>query len=412
MNALFYTKNNFKKVAIHLPASKSISNRALILNALLNNKIVLNQLSLADDTQLMLSVLSNENHEVNLDNAGTCMRFLTAYFACKANKNTSLLCSERMKQRPIKGLVNALINLGAEISYLVNENYPPLKIVGKKLRGNSINIDASESSQFITALMLIAPFVENGITIHLTGKIASFDYIKMTALLMNEFGISVSLTDNSIAIKPYQNEPIIADFTIEKDWSSASFWYLIAALNPELSIHLIGLSKTSIQGDHITFKVFEKLGVSTTETSDGLVIFKEKIAEDFLEFDLINAIDLAPALCVACAALNINATISGLQNLKIKESNRLLAIVTELNKFGYDVSNSDDKIMIKQTNNIDYNQSILINTYNDHRMAMAFAPLAMLFNQLKIDDTTVVVSKSYPHFFNDLELVGITVKNI
>ena len=233
----------------------------------------------------------------------------------------------------------------------------------------------------------------------------------MTALLMNEFGISVSLTDNSIAIKPYQNEPIIADFTIEKDWSSASFWYLIAALNPELSIHLIGLSKTSIQGDHITFKVFEKLGVSTTETSDGLVIFKEKIAEDFLEFDLINAIDLAPALCVACAALNINATISGLQNLKIKESNRLLAIVTELNKFGYDVSNSDDKIMIKQTNNIDYNQSILINTYNDHRMAMAFAPLAMLFNQLKIDDTTVV-SKSYPHFFNDLELVGITIKNI
>ncbi len=411
MNALFYTKNNFKKVTIHLPASKSISNRALILNALLNNKIVLNQLSLADDTQLMLSVLSNENHEVNLDNAGTCMRFLTAYFACKANKNTSLLCSERMKQRPIKGLVNALINLGAEISYLVNENYPPLKIVGKKLRGNSINIDASESSQFITALMLIAPFVENGITIHLTGKIASFDYIKMTALLMNEFGISVKLTDNSIAIKPYQNEPIIADFTIEKDWSSAAFWYLIAALNPELSIHLIGLSKTSIQGDHITFKVFEKLGVSTTETSDGLVIFKEKIAEDFLEFDLINAIDLAPALCVACAALNINATISGLQNLKIKESNRLLAIVTELNKFGYDVSNSDDKIMIKQTNNIDYNQSILINTYNDHRMAMAFAPLAMLFNQLKIDDTTVV-SKSYPHFFNDLELVGITIKNI
>jgi 3-phosphoshikimate 1-carboxyvinyltransferase len=408
MNALFYTKNNLKKVSIHLPTSKSISNRALILNALLNNKIILNELSLSDDTQLMLSVLSNESNEVNLDNAGTCMRFLTAYYACKANKNISLLCSERMMQRPIKELVDALVNLGADINYLTNENFPPLKINGKKLKGNSINVDASESSQFITALMLIAPFIENGISIHLTGKIASFDYIKMTALLMNELGLSVSLTDHSIVIIPYQNEPIVSDFTIEKDWSSAAFWYLIAALNSELSIHLIGLSKISIQGDHITFKVFEKLGVSTTETMDGLLIVKDKIAEDFLEFDLMNAIDLAPALCVACAALNVNATISGLQNLKIKESNRLLAIVTELNKFGFAVSNSDNKIMIKQTNNIDFNQSILINTYHDHRMAMAFAPLAMLFNQLKIDDTTVV-SKSYPHFFNDLELVGITI---
>ena len=410
MNGLLYTKNNLKKVVIQLPASKSISNRALILNALLNNKIILNELSLSDDTQLMLSVLSNENHEVNLDNAGTCMRFLTAYFACKANKNISLLCSERMMQRPIKELVDALRNLGANINYLSNENFPPLKINGKKLKGNSINIDASESSQYITALMLIAPFIENGISIHLTGNIASFDYIKMTALLMNELGLSVSLTNDSIIIKPYLDEPIVSDFTIEKDWSSAAFWYLIAALNPELSIHLIHLSKTSIQGDHIIFKVFEKLGISTSETMDGLVIFKEKITENFLEFDLINAIDLAPALCVACAALNINATISGLQNLKIKESNRLLAIVTELNKFGFAVSNSDDKIMIRQTNNIDYNQPILINTYRDHRIAMAFAPLAMLFNQLKIDDTKSV-SKSYPHFFNDLELVGITIIN-
>jgi len=411
MNALFYTKNDFKNVAIHLPTSKSISNRVLILNALLNNKIVLNELSLADDTQLMLSVLLDESNEINIENAGTCMRFLSAYFACKDNKIISLLCSERMMQRPIKELVDALINLGADISYLLNENYPPLKIIGKKLKGNTLNIDASKSSQFITALMLIAPFVENGMTIHLKGEIASFDYIKMTALLMNDLGFSVSLTNNTIVIKPFQGEPIISNFTIEKDWSSAAFWYLIAALNPELSIHLIGLSKTSIQGDHITFKVFEKLGVTTKETYDGLIISKEKIADDFVVFDLINAIDLAPALCVACAALNVNAKIYGLQNLKIKESNRLLAIVNELNKFGYDLSNSTDEIMIKQTNNIDYNQSLIINTYNDHRLAMAFAPLAMLFNQLKIDDITVV-SKSYPYFFNDLKLVGITTKNI
>jgi len=353
----------------------------------------------------------DESNEINIENAGTCMRFLSAYFACKDNKIISLLCSERMMQRPIKELVDALINLGADISYLLNENYPPLKIIGKKLKGNTLNIDASKSSQFITALMLIAPFVENGMTIHLKGEIASFDYIKMTALLMNDLGFSVSLTNNTIVIKPFQGEPIISNFTIEKDWSSAAFWYLIAALNPELSIHLIGLSKTSIQGDHITFKVFEKLGVTTKETYDGLIISKEKIADDFVVFDLINAIDLAPALCVACAALNVNAKIYGLQNLKIKESNRLLAIVNELNKFGYDLSNSTDEIMIKQTNNIDYNQSLIINTYNDHRLAMAFAPLAMLFNQLKIDDITVV-SKSYPYFFNDLKLVGITTKNI
>lgn len=411
MNALFYTKNDFKNVTIHLPTSKSISNRMLILNALLNNKIVLNELSLADDTQLMLSVLLDESNEIDIENAGTCMRFLTAFFACKENKIISLLCSERMMQRPVKGLVDALINLGANINYLTNENYPPLKINGKKLKGNTLNIDASESSQFITALMLIAPFVENGMTIHLKGKIASFDYIKMTALLMNDLGFSVSLTNNTIVIKPYQGESIISNFTIEKDWSSAAFWYLIAALNPELSIHLIGLSMTSIQGDHITFKVFEKLGVTTKETSDGLVISKEKIADDFVAFDLINAIDLAPALCVACAALNVNATISGLQNLKIKESNRLLAIVNELNKFGYDVSNSSEEIIIKKTNNIDYKKSLTVNTYNDHRIAMAFAPLSMLFNQLKIDDITVV-SKSYPNYFNDLKLVGVIAKNI
>lgn len=411
MNALFYTKNDFKNVTIHLPTSKSISNRMLILNALLNNKIVLNELSLADDTQLMLSVLLDESNEIDIENAGTCMRFLTAFFACKENKIISLLCSERMMQRPVKGLVDALINLGANINYLTNENYPPLKINGKKLKGNTLNIDASESSQFITALMLIAPFVENGMTIHLKGKIASFDYIKMTALLMNDLGFSVSLTNNTIVIKPYQGESIISNFTIEKDWSSAAFWYLIAALNPELSIHLTGLSMTSIQGDHITFKVFEKLGVTTKETSDGLVISKEKIADDFVAFDLINAIDLAPALCVACAALEVNATISGLQNLKIKESNRLLAIVNELNKFGYDVSNSSEEIIIKKTNNIDYKKSLTVNTYNDHRIAMAFAPLSMLFNQLKIDDITVV-SKSYPNYFNDLKLVGVIAKNI
>jgi 3-phosphoshikimate 1-carboxyvinyltransferase len=411
MKRLIYTKNDFKNIVIDLPTSKSISNRALILNALLNNKFVINELSLADDTQLMLDVLLNERNEVDIENAGTCMRFLTAFFASKQNKNINLIGSERMKQRPIKSLVDALIKLGADINYLEKPNYPPLKINGKKLMGNSIDIDASESSQFISALMLIAPFVQNGLTLNLLGNIASFDYVKMTAKIMNQIGLSVILVDNTITIKEYTDEKIISNITIEKDWSGAAFWYLIAAINPMQSITLKGLSKNSIQGDHITFKIFEKLGIASVETTDEIVIKNHNIVIDNVKFDLLNAIDLAPALCVTCAALNVNATISGLQNLKIKESNRLSAIVNELNKFGYDVTNSSDEIIIKQRVYIDYNKSITINTYNDHRMAMAFAPLAILFNQLKIDDPTVV-SKSYPHFFNDLEKVGIALKNI
>lgn len=411
MKRLIYTKNDFKNIVIDLPTSKSISNRALILNALLNNKFVINELSLADDTQLMLDVLLNERNEVDIENAGTCMRFLTAFFASKQNKNINLIGSERMKQRPIKSLVDALIKLGADINYLEKPNYPPLKINGKKLMGNSIDIDASESSQFISALMLIAPFVQNGLSLNLLGNIASFDYVKMTAKIMNQIGLSVILVDNTITIKEYTDEQIISNITIEKDWSGAAFWYLIVAINPMQSITLKGLSKNSIQGDHITFKIFEKLGIISIETTDVIVIKNDNIVIDNVKFDLLNAIDLAPALCVTCAALNVNATISGLQNLKIKESNRLSAIVNELNKFGYDVTNSSDEIIIKQTVDIDYNKSISIKTYNDHRMAMAFTPLAILFNQLKIDDPTVV-SKSYPHFFNELEKVGIALKNI
>lgn len=404
-----YIKSEINFVEINLPTSKSISNRALILNALLNNKIVLNNLSLADDTQLMLSVLTAKSNEINLQNAGTCMRFLTAYFACQPNQNVNLLCSERMKQRPIKDLVDALNSLGAKIEYLESGYFPPLKISGTTLTGKTININGSESSQFITALMLIAPFIKNGISIHLKGKIASYDYLKMTSFLMNQFGFDVKLSDNLIEIKQYNDEPIILNYTIEKDWSGAAFWYLIAALNPQLTIQLKGLSKTSIQGDVITIDVFEKLGVSTYEFEEGMTIKKDNISSNFISFDLINAIDLAPALCVACAALNLNVTISGLQNLKIKESDRLSAIVNELNKFGFDVSNSNDSIIIKQSKNIDYNQSITINTYKDHRIAMALAPLSILFNDLSLDDIEIV-SKSYPNYFNDLKLIGITLK--
>jgi 3-phosphoshikimate 1-carboxyvinyltransferase len=389
-----------------LPASKSISNRVLLLKRLLPQPLLLHNISLADDTSLMLNALKIADNEINLNNAGTCMRFLTAYFANNIGKSITLQCDERMKQRPINDLVNALKMLGAQIIYLEKEGYPPLQIIGQKLVGKIIEINASESSQFITALMLIGPFIENGLNIELKGSIASLDYIKMTYLLMQKIGLNVFFENNLIKILPYKNQNTLAEYYIENDWSGASFWYLIASLNGSLSFKLNNLTIDSIQGDKITAEIFEALGVNTESIEDGIIIQKTKPTQDNLEFNLLNCIDLAPALCLTCAALDINATISGLQNLSIKESNRLLAIVTELNKCGFNASNNENTIFIKTVKTIDYSKKVEINTYADHRIAMAFAPLAILFSNIFIDEIDVV-SKSYPDFFNEIKKVGI-----
>ncbi len=396
-------------LTINLPASKSISNRALILNAFYHNSIKLHNLSLADDTQLMNWALYTNETKLNLKNAGTCMRFLTAYFATKNNKEVSLLCSERMKQRPIANLVNALQNLGADITYLEKDNFPPLLIKGKLMEGKKITINASESSQFITALMLIAPFIKNGLCLELIGNIASFDYIKMTALLMEQFGLNVAIDKNIITIKNQTDIAPIKEFTIENDWSSAAFWYLTCCLNNEIAITLNNLSLNSIQGDNITAKIFEELGVITKSIGNDLIIQKQLDANQMCYFDLSNCIDLAPALTVACAALNINATVTGLENLVIKESNRLEAVVTELKKLGYSITHNSNTIFIQQTDSIDFEKSNTINTYGDHRIAMAFAPLALKFKNLSLDNLDVV-NKSYPDFFTELTKVGIETK--
>jgi 3-phosphoshikimate 1-carboxyvinyltransferase len=406
MFGLVYKNTTVRNIRIDLPASKSISNRALILNAFYKNSITLNNLSLADDTQLMNWALNTNETQLNLKNAGTCMRFLTAYFATQNNKEISLLCSNRMKQRPIANLVNALQNLDADITYLEQKNIPPLLIKGKLILGKKITIDASESSQFITALMLIAPFIQNGLTIELTGNIASFDYIKMTALLMEQFGLNVTLNSNIITIKNQTNTAPIKEFTIENDWSSAAFWYLTCCLNNQIAITLNNLSTNSIQGDNITAKLFEQLGIITKSIDNNLIIQKQLEANSTCYFDLSNCIDLAPALTVACASLNINATVTGLKNLVIKESNRLEAIVTELKKIGYNVSNNNNTIFIHQTSSIDFNKTVKINTYDDHRIAMAFAPLALKFNNISLDNLHVV-KKSYPNFFTELAKVGV-----
>lgn len=400
-------RNHF--ISTELPTSKSISNRALVLNKLLNNKVFLTNLSEADDTQLMLFALNSESSEINLNNAGTCMRFLSAYFASQANREVLLLCNERMKQRPIAELVNILIDLGAKIDFIEKEAFPPLKISGSLLIGKNIEIDASESSQYITALMLIAPFIQNGLNITLKGKVASFDYINMTALLMESWGFEIKWSTNNIEIKQLHQSIHMADYAIEKDWSSAAFWYLIVVLHFDMKVCLIGLSLNSIQGDNVTAEIFEKLGVKSNETDEGLIIYKHKAPETNLHFDLLSCIDLAPALSVACAALNVKATITGLQNLVIKESNRLLALVQELCKLGYHIEYNTTSIFIHPIDRVDYKKHVLINTYNDHRLVMAFAPMALLFSNIALDDISAV-SKSYPTFFSELKKAGIVIQ--
>lgn len=409
MFGLVYNSLAVNKIAIELPASKSISNRALILNAFYQNSILLHNLSLADDTQLMNWALTTKQTTINLKNAGTCMRFLTAYFATQHNRKMWLLCSERMKQRPIANLVGTLQNLGAEINYLEQENFPPLFIKGKLMEGKKIAINATESSQYITALMLIAPFIKNGLSIELLGNIASFDYIKMTTLVMEMFDLEVFVKNNVISIKQQPKTIPIKEFTIENDWSSAAFWYLTCCLNNQLSITLNNLSLNSVQGDKVTAKIFEQLGVITTQNNTNLVIQKVAEANAVCNFDLSNCIDLAPALCVACAALNITATVTGLENLVIKESNRLNAIVTELKKLGYHVFNNNNTIFIQKSSGINFEKPNTINTYSDHRIAMAFAPMALKFKYLNIDNPAVV-DKSYPHFFTELAKIGICIK--
>ena len=412
MYRLSYTNPHLNSIEIDLPTSKSISNRTLILNALLKNKIKLFELSSADDTQIMITALTLTNNEIYLKNAGTCMRFLTAYFSILPQINVILNCDDRMKERPIKELVEALNNLGADIKYLENENYPPLAISGKKIIGNTVHLNASKSSQFVSALMLIAPFIKNGLTIHLAESIASYDYIKITSLLMNEFGFRCKLVNNKIEIEEYVNTPILHEYTIEKDWSAAAFWYLTTCINPNMNIYLNSLDLNSIQGDKITAAYFQKLGITTIQTESGIEIKNSLKCIKNLSFNLENCIDLAPALSVACAVLNLNVSLYGLNNLKIKESNRLVAIVNELLKFGFNVENTNDSINIKSIEtNIDYNKQVLIKTYNDHRIAMAFAPLAVLFSNLVIEEIESV-GKSYPNFFKDLNKIGIDIKPI
>jgi 3-phosphoshikimate 1-carboxyvinyltransferase len=371
----------------------------------------------------MQKALDQGNGTIHLKNAGTCMRFLTAYFAAKEGCEVTLLCDERMEKRPIDELVNALKLLGADIHYLHHEGFPPLSIKGKKLAGGKITISAKSSSQFVSAVMLIAPFCNQGMLITLEGAITSAPYIEMTAKLMQQLGVTVELNFPIIQILPISNvKNQIPNISIEPDWSAASYWYELVALSKEAELFLPGLSLDSIQGDAMIAAYMEYFGVQTTETTEGVVIRKQQVQNPKPKtINLQNQPDLAPTLAVTAAATNSPLLLTGLQNLAIKESNRLQSLETELTKLGFQIKTSAYSLELlplsggrqyevegsafhSPTFNI-LDHTSHVSTYGDHRMAMAFAPLALLFGNITIENPDVV-EKSYPHFWEDLKTLG------
>jgi len=394
------------RVSIKLPASKSISNRVLILNALSYSAYEVENLADCDDTESMLKALNSNDRNFDVRAAGTTMRFLTAYLS-KIVGEWTITGTERMKKRPIRVLVDALNALGARIEYLENEGYPPLRIYGSALQGGEITLAGNVSSQYISALLMIAPLTEKGVTLHLEGKIISQPYIHLTLKLMEQFGVKAEWNGSVIRVRPQEYTPI--PFTVESDWSAASYWYQIMALSRDATIELSGLFKESFQGDAEGAKLFAQLGVGTTYTKHGVVLKKNGNLTKKLVYDFISEPDLAQTFVVTCVLLNIPFRFTGLQTLKIKETDRIEALKTELRKLGFVLKDSNDSILEWDGEICEPESEPVIGTYEDHRMAMAFAPVALVRTEgIKIEDPEVV-TKSYPRFWEDLKAAGFSV---
>ena len=387
---------------ITITGSKSESNRLLLLKALFENLEIQN-VSNSDDSQYMLKALDSENSTVDIHHAGTAMRFLTAYFATLEGQTTLLTGSQRMQERPIKILVDTLRALGADIEYDKEEGYPPLRITGKTLLKDEVRMKANVSSQYISALLLMATKLKNGLTLHLEGKITSVPYIKMTLSFLDQLGVETSFEGQVIQVKPYL-ETVSKTFIVESDWSSASYFYSIVALSPVgTQINLSTYKKDSLQGDAVLQEIYTNLGVQTT--FEGATINLKKIntkVPDSLNLDLANAPDIAQTIVVTCLGLQIKCKLTGLHTLKIKETDRLEALKNEIYKFGTSIDITDDSLHLS-----DFKPLIsgaIVETYNDHRMAMAFAPLA-LKTSFSINEAEVV-SKSFPDFWENLAELG------
>ena len=403
---IFLKKSNINTNSyLIITGSKSESNRCLLLKALFDD-LTIENLSNSDDTELMKNALSSDHSLIDIHHAGTAMRFLTAYFAIQNGRKIILTGSSRMKERPIRILVDALRNLGAKIEYSENEGFPPLKIQGQDFFKSEVFLKANVSSQYISALLLIAPSLKNGLNLHLDGKITSIPYIKMTLALLNEVGIRTSFESNKIKVFPYEGHNS-KTLIVESDWSSASYFYSIVSLSSVgTKINISSYKENSLQGDAILSEIYNNLGVSSKFNNSVLTI--EKISDDLpksLDLDLSNTPDIAQTLAVSCLGLQINCNLTGLHTLKIKETDRLLALKNEIKKLGTNIEISNNSLGINSPKPLLKN--VEIKTYNDHRMAMSFAPL-MLRTDICINDANVV-SKSYPNFWNDLEKLGLSL---
>ena len=393
------------KSAVQITGSKSESNRLLLLKALFPN-IQIENLSNSDDSNYMQRGLKIDSGTVDIHHAGTAMRFLTAFFASRENVEVTLTGSERMQQRPISILVDALRELGAEINYQLRDGYPPLLIRGRKLEKRSTSLPANVSSQYISALLLIAPSLSNGIELELVGEITSVPYIKMTCALLTELGITNSFEGNLIKV---ENKEAVENktVTVESDWSSASYFYSIAAMAPlGTELKLSSYKDHSLQGDSILKELYRTFGVETESQDNSIILRKtsDPLQREF-NYNLVNAPDLAQTIAVSCYGLGMTCDLSGLHTLKIKETDRLEALRVELSKLGANILVTEDRLVLQPSTEI--NTHIEIDTYNDHRMAMAFAPLA-LKTPIYINNAEVV-SKSYPDYWKDLRSLGISI---
>ena len=398
---------------IQLDGSKSISNRVLIIRALCEENFEIHALAQSHDTALMQSLLDSEANTLDAGPAGTTFRFLTAYLSLQ--KGSYILTgTERMKQRPIAVLVNALRNLGADIDYLEQEGYPPLSIKEAKNIGKNhqLSISADTSSQYISALLMIAPTLPQGLELNLEGTIVSRPYIEMTLDLMAYFGVQHQWEGNLIAIPPQKYQP--KDFTVEADWSAASYYYAMAAFAEKVDLHLFGLFENSLQGDAVLVKMMTKFGVQTTFTDRGIHLTKSDEMRPFFEYDFIRCPDLAQTLFVICGGLGVQGLFTGLETLKIKETDRIAAMQNELGKIQVWLSQlparfsqKSSKIYYSIEGKALVENTPVFSTYEDHRQAMAMAPLALL-GTVEIEEPTVV-KKSYPAFWQDLEKLGFTI---
>jgi 3-phosphoshikimate 1-carboxyvinyltransferase len=401
-------KNRLPKITI--TGSKSESNRLLLLQALYP-EIDITNLSNSDDSQLMQKALCSNDEVIDIHHAGTAMRFLTAYFSVQPGREIVITGSKRMKERPIRILVHALTELGADIEYMENTGFPPLKIKGKDFKGGQVTMNANVSSQYISALLLIAPKLKKGIELTLKGNITSSPYILMTLRLLEEIGVNTSFKNNIIKVDSFDKKIDKRSLFVESDWSSASYFYSIIALSKVgTELELSYFKEHSLQGDSSLAKIYEGFGVQTEFRKDSIILTKiNSIDSDLIiELDLANSPDIAQTIVVTCFGLGLECKLTGLHTLKIKETDRLVALKTELENLGGQVIITGDSLHLYKSSNIV--KDVAISTYNDHRMAMAFAPLA-LKTSLFIKDSNVV-SKSYPDFWKDLESIGIDVINI